>query len=525
MAQLNDLIVNGYSRFLNSAYGNLNGSATSALCAAYAASTNTAIKVNSATSATSAYDVINKAIKVNSATSATSAYDVINKAINVNSAGSAAKAASATSALSAGSAAKAAELTNKAIKVNSAGTADYATSAGAAPVASHTHGNMESTFVKTLPNTSSTTWSSQFGVLNNGFWLYSIRAQGTVPAWFAAGYGAGIAFGGGDTKGVVSMDWNTPYIKFACGPGKNSAGEPKWWFSFSGTAGKKYTLPGADSTLAAINGSYSGTNGLTALSARGAYSATNASTAANATNAGTANVANAVNLTGEWTSNVDRYIWFGTNGTAASAGWDSSLRYNPSSNTLSSTNISSTSITGVSISATNITATTFSGNLSGSAASAKNAEWARSADYLNGYVAGNFAFLDGNYSSVGGLTAKSARGAYSASTANYSNSTNTAIKVNSAIYLQDYSDSAEFARISWRSPDIKQVSTTGGQTSANTKYIAAWCVIDGSPVIKAVDVTFAGVASADKATNADKVDGLHFVTGSIGTAANTIYFC
>jgi hypothetical protein len=36
MAQLNDLIVNGYTRFLNSAYGNLNGSATSALCAAYA---------------------------------------------------------------------------------------------------------------------------------------------------------------------------------------------------------------------------------------------------------------------------------------------------------------------------------------------------------------------------------------------------------------------------------------------------------------------------------------------------------
>lgn len=41
MAQLNDLIVNGYTRFLNSAYGNLNGSATSALCAANAA---TAVK-------------------------------------------------------------------------------------------------------------------------------------------------------------------------------------------------------------------------------------------------------------------------------------------------------------------------------------------------------------------------------------------------------------------------------------------------------------------------------------------------
>lgn len=42
MAQLNDLIVNGYTRFLNSAYGNLNGSATSALCAAYAAAAGSA---------------------------------------------------------------------------------------------------------------------------------------------------------------------------------------------------------------------------------------------------------------------------------------------------------------------------------------------------------------------------------------------------------------------------------------------------------------------------------------------------
>lgn len=38
MAQLNDLIVNGYTRFLNSAYGNLNGSAASALTAGTAKS-------------------------------------------------------------------------------------------------------------------------------------------------------------------------------------------------------------------------------------------------------------------------------------------------------------------------------------------------------------------------------------------------------------------------------------------------------------------------------------------------------
>lgn len=160
-----------------------------------------------------------------------------------------------------------------------------------------------------------------------------------------------------------------------------------------------------------------------------------------------------------------------------------------------------------------------------SAGSAKNAEWARSADYLDGYAAGAFAFQDGNYSSVGGLTAKSARGAYSASTANYSNSTNTAIKVNSAIYLQDFGDTSRFVQVSWGGQNVSLVKIDADRSLNNgSRYLAAFYTNDGSTTsnigkIKPVDVSNVQVASADT------VDGLHVATGTIGSATNYLYFC
>lgn len=151
---------------------------------------------------------------------------------------------------------------------NSALTSQYAVSAGAAPVASHNHGTLQSNFTKLLVNDSSvSTWSGQFGVLNDGYWLYSIRGQSTVPSWFAPNFAAGIAFGGYDTKGVISVQYDSPKIKIAGGNGKTSAGAPVWWIGLNGTSGKTYTLPGDTSTLAATTGSYTSTNGMKVYSA------------------------------------------------------------------------------------------------------------------------------------------------------------------------------------------------------------------------------------------------------------------
>lgn len=77
MAQLNDLIVNGYTRFLNSAYGNLNGSATSALCAAYAAAAGSA-PVASHSITSTAHSDTGTFFSGNSARSACSATSAVN---------------------------------------------------------------------------------------------------------------------------------------------------------------------------------------------------------------------------------------------------------------------------------------------------------------------------------------------------------------------------------------------------------------------------------------------------------------
>lgn len=94
-------------------------------------------------------------------------------------------------------------------------------------------------------------------------------------------------------------------------------------------------------------------------SAKSACSATSAKNAGTAQSAGTAASVNA----SQWNADSARYILFGENKASTTVGYDSDLTYNPSSNKLLVKNISST----------NITATTFSGNLSGSAASAINA--------------------------------------------------------------------------------------------------------------------------------------------------------
>lgn len=75
-----------------------------------------------------------------------------------------------------------------------------------------------------------------------GHVLKSIRINQTSPNWLSGDFGAGIAFGGYDTKGVISMRYQYPVITFAGGNHNSSKTEPVWYFKISGTSGSTYNL-------------------------------------------------------------------------------------------------------------------------------------------------------------------------------------------------------------------------------------------------------------------------------------------
>lgn len=108
---------------------------------------------------------------------------------------------------------------------------DFATS-------THTHGLLHSDLTVTLANTTTDSGWSMINSSYNGFLLKSIRTQGSAPNWIENNYAAGICFGGADTKGVVSIAYGTPYIKFAGGNGS----KPIWWIRLRGTSGATYNL-------------------------------------------------------------------------------------------------------------------------------------------------------------------------------------------------------------------------------------------------------------------------------------------
>lgn len=95
---------------------------------------------------------------------------------------------------------------------------------------------------------------------NNGYILKSVRYQGSSPNWGVGNYGSGICFGGADTKGLLSIAYDRPYIKLAGGNGTPI----KWWIGLTGTSGRTYDL----NVAARVNlyNNTSGTNGTITLS-------------------------------------------------------------------------------------------------------------------------------------------------------------------------------------------------------------------------------------------------------------------
>lgn len=103
----------------------------------------------------------------------------------------------------------------------------------------HSHGLAHQDFTVTLTNDDTNLKWTRLGNQNGGgFWLKSIRGQTKAPAWFLPDFSAGIAFGGSNTKGIISVKYSQPGIRFAGGNGD----APVWYFTITGANGKTYDL-------------------------------------------------------------------------------------------------------------------------------------------------------------------------------------------------------------------------------------------------------------------------------------------
>lgn len=103
----------------------------------------------------------------------------------------------------------------------------------------HSHGLAHQNFTVALTNDDTNLKWTRLGDQNGGgFWLKSIRGQTKAPAWFLPDFSAGIAFGGSDTKGIISVKYSQPGIRFAGGNGD----APVWYFTITGANDKTYDL-------------------------------------------------------------------------------------------------------------------------------------------------------------------------------------------------------------------------------------------------------------------------------------------
>ena len=107
-------------------------------------------------------------------------------------------------------------------------------------LSSHSHGLVESDLtVEVEDNSLNAGWTMIVnGNKYKGFLLKSIRTGASAPNWLVGTYGSGIAFGGSDTKGVISVGYQNPNIKIA---GGNDIA-PNWYIQLTGTNQTTYNL-------------------------------------------------------------------------------------------------------------------------------------------------------------------------------------------------------------------------------------------------------------------------------------------
>ena len=122
--------------------------------------------------------------------------------------------------------------------VNGSGNVSWSLAEIGASPTSHNHGLLHDNFAVEVANTTTDSGWSMINSNYNGYILKSIRSNSSAPAWLQSNYSAGIAFGGSDTKGVMSVAYSSPSVRFAGGNGT----KPVWYFTLTGTSGKSYNM-------------------------------------------------------------------------------------------------------------------------------------------------------------------------------------------------------------------------------------------------------------------------------------------
>lgn len=103
---------------------------------------------------------------------------------------------------------------------------------------SHSHGLLNNNFAKELSNTTTDSGWSMINSTYQGFLLTSLRSNASAPNWMLPNYASGIVFGGSDTKGVMSVSYSEPKVRFAGGAGTG----PSWYYTLTGSKSKEYNL-------------------------------------------------------------------------------------------------------------------------------------------------------------------------------------------------------------------------------------------------------------------------------------------
>ena len=102
----------------------------------------------------------------------------------------------------------------------------------------HSHGLINNNFTKELANTATDSGWSMINSTYKGFLLTSLRSNASAPNWMLPNYASGIVFGGSDTKGVLSVSYSEPKVRFAGGAGTG----PAWYYTITGAKSKDYNL-------------------------------------------------------------------------------------------------------------------------------------------------------------------------------------------------------------------------------------------------------------------------------------------
>lgn len=126
------------------------------------------------------------------------------------------------------------------IAIKGLGSAAY-TASSAYATSGHTHGLGHSDFTVSI-NATTNTWAA-IGVDGRKFVLKSIRTDVNAPPYLLSGYSAGIVFGGADTRGVISVAYSNPTIRFAGGANTTKdGGTATWYITLTGTHNTTYNL-------------------------------------------------------------------------------------------------------------------------------------------------------------------------------------------------------------------------------------------------------------------------------------------